>query len=104
MKRVRVQHQNREYHLGYFTTHKEVNAAKEAARRVLDAVEADKPAPTPPKPPSLTHVARLVNMGVFDTEPSLMLTLSHSLVRRYEMLKANKGRGLFPLSFLQRSF
>ena len=61
---ARVRYRGKRYSLGKYQTEKEADAARAAALRVLDRVEADKPAPVKPTYPSLTLVANLTDMGV----------------------------------------
>jgi len=87
MIRARVERKGKEYHLGKFHTKKEVDAAKVAAARVLDRVEADnKPVPVKPTYPSLTLVANLADMGVYDRNADGIMVLIRKLVNRHSMV------------------
>ncbi len=88
MIRARLQRNNKEYTLGEFQTKKEVGAAKVAAARVLDRVEADKPVPIKRKPtaPSLALVGRLSDMGVYDRNAESIMVLIRKLKRRHDMV------------------
>jgi hypothetical protein len=91
--RARVQHNNKEYHLGQYATKKEAEAARTAARRVLETLDANRRRPTLPVAEVLEAMVR---RGVFDAQPSLMLSLAEALLRRQKMLSYRQRRTLYP--------
>lgn len=97
MIRARVQHKNKEYALGQFDTRVEADAAREAARRVLEALDA-KAYNNSQRVKGLRAetLEVLVTKGIFDAQPSLMLSLAEALVRRQRMLTARQRRNLCP--------
>ena len=93
MIRARVQHNNKEYHLGQYATKKEAEAARAAARRVLETLDANRRRPTLPV---VGVVEAMVRRGVFDAQPNLMLSLAEALARRQKMLAHRQRRTLYP--------
>ena len=94
MIRARLKHRGRDYSLGQYITKKEVEAAKESARRVFEAIDAKQRSGT--TPPGAEVVLKLVSRGIFDAQPSLMLSLAEALVRRQRMLAHRQRRTLYP--------
>jgi hypothetical protein len=95
--RARVQHKNKEYALGQFGTREEADAAREAARRVLEALDV-KAYDNSQRVTGLRAetLEVLVTKGIFDTQPSLMLSLAEALLRRQKMLSYRQRRTLYP--------
>jgi hypothetical protein len=86
MIEARMRYKGKRYSLGSFKTDKEVDAARAAALRVLDRVEADKPAPTKPPVPSLALIGQLADMGIYDRDSDGIMVLLRRLKRRYDMV------------------
>ena len=89
MIEARMRYKGKRYSLGSFKTDKEVDAARAAALRVLDRVEADKPAPAQSQPrplPGLTTLSKLVDMGVYDRDADNIVVLLLKLKKRYDMV------------------
>ena len=86
MNEARMRYKGKRYSLGSFKTNKEVDAARAAALRVLDRMEADKPAPVKRPPPSLILVANLLDMGVYDRDADGIMVLIRKLVKRHSMV------------------
>jgi hypothetical protein len=97
MIRARVERKGKEYHLGKFHTKKEVDAAKVAATRVLDRVEADMPAPVKPTYPSLSLITNLVDMGVYDRKAEGIMSLVRTLVKRHSMMAVGVQNATAPI-------
>jgi uncharacterized protein with ATP-grasp and redox domains len=100
MIRARLKRYGKEYSLGDFPTDKEVAVAKSAAARVLDRVEADKPAPVKPTYPSLTLVTNLVDMGVYDRHAESIMVLIRKLVKRHSMVTVGVQAATAPVQTL----
>ena len=103
MIRARLQRNNKEYALGEFKTKAEVDAAKAAAARVLHRVEADKPAPVKPRPPtvpSLATIIRLVEMGVYDRDAESIIVLVRKLMKRHDMVTDGVKNATPPVQIL----
>jgi hypothetical protein len=103
MIRARVERRGKEYHLGRFQTKKEVDAAKEAATRVLDRIDADQPAPVKPRPPtipSLKVITQLVEMGVYDRNDEGILALIKKLMKRHDMVSDGVQHATPPIQTL----
>ena len=86
MIEARMRYKGKRYSLGSFKTDKEVDAARAAALRVLDRMEADKPAPTKPPVPSLALIGQLADMGIYDRDSDSIMVLLRRLKRRYDMV------------------
>jgi hypothetical protein len=101
MLRARIQQNNKEYALGGFQTKKEVNAAKAAAARVLERVEADKPAPIRRSLPSLSIIMQLVERGVYDRDEGITI-LVQQLLKRQRMLTIGVENATQPAQTLSK--
>ena len=97
MIEARMRYDGKRYRLGTFKTAAEVAAAKEAATRVLDRVEADKPAPVKPTYPSLTLVANLADMGVYDRKAEGIMSLVRTFVKRHSMVAVGVQNATAPI-------
>ena len=86
MIEARMRYKGKRYSLGSFKTDKEVDAARAAALRVLDRVEADKPDRTHPPVPSLALIGQLTDMGIYDRDSDSIMVLLRRLKRRYDMV------------------
>ena len=87
MIEARMRYKGKRYSLGSFKTDKEVDAARAAALRVLDRVEADKPAPNKQPPvPTLALIGQLTDMGIYDRDSDSIMVLLRRLKRRYDMV------------------
>jgi hypothetical protein len=105
MLRARIQQNNKEYALGGFQTKKEVNAAKAAAARVLERVEADKPAPIRRSLPSLSIIMQLVERGVYDNSlvrDEGITILVQQLLKRQRMLTIGVENATQPAQTLSK--
>lgn len=101
MIRARIQRNNKEYALGGFHTKKEVIAAKAAASRVLDQVDADKPAPIRRSLPSLYIIKQLVDRGAYDRDEGITI-LVRQLLKRQQMLTTGVKSATQPAQTLSR--
>lgn len=103
MIEARMRYMGNRYSLGSYKTAKEVDAAKAAATRVLDRVEADKPAPVKPRPPtipSLKVITQLVEMGVYDRNDEGILALIKKLMKRHDMVSDGVQHATPPIQTL----
>lgn len=94
---ARVRYRGKRYSLGKYQTEKEADAARAAALRVLDRVEADRPAPVKPTYPSLTLVANLADMGVYDRKAEGIMSLVRTLVKRHSMVAVGVQNATAPI-------
>jgi uncharacterized protein with ATP-grasp and redox domains len=101
---ARVRYRGKRYSLGKYQTEKEAYAARAAALRVLDRVEADKPAPVKPTYPSLALVTNLVDMGVYDRHAESIMVLLRKLVKRHSMVTAGVQSATAPVQTITREF
>jgi hypothetical protein len=97
---ARVRYRGKRYSLGKYQTEKEADAARAAALRVLDRVEADKPAPVKPTYPSLALVTNLVDMGVYDRHAESIMVLLRKLVKRHSMVTVGVQAATAPVQTL----
>jgi hypothetical protein len=97
-----MRYRGKRYSLGKYQTGKEADAARAAALRVLDRVEADKPAPVNRKStyPNLSLITNLVEMGVYDRNVESLLSLSRKLMKRHSMVTAGVQDATAPVQTL----